>query len=89
MGFDLPLVWRNESIATESSSATTLGDASVYASYRRPVVAGVFAGARVRYKAATGNCGTAALASPGTIGKKAAQTLGVADDRLLQHAEWK
>jgi len=40
-------------------------------------------------KAATGNCGTAALASPGTIGKKAAQTLGVVDDPLLQQAEWK
>jgi hypothetical protein len=40
-------------------------------------------------KAANGNCGAAPLASPGAIGKKAAQTFGQVDDPLLQQAEWK
>lgn len=40
-------------------------------------------------KPATGNCGSAALASPGTIGRRAAQTFGSVDDPVLQQAEWK
>ncbi len=40
-------------------------------------------------KTATGNCGSAAVASPGTIGKKVANTFSLTDDPVLQEAGWK
>lgn len=40
-------------------------------------------------KPASGSCGAATLASPGTIGKLLAPQLGLTDDPLLQSAEWK
>jgi hypothetical protein len=40
-------------------------------------------------KTATGNCGNAPLASPGSIGKKAAGSLGLVDDPALQNPPWK
>ena len=40
-------------------------------------------------KTANGSCGSATVASPGTAGKKAAQTFGQVDDPVLQQAEWK
>ena len=40
-------------------------------------------------KAANGSCGSAAVASPGTIGKKIAPSFGLTDDPVLQQAEWR
>jgi hypothetical protein len=40
-------------------------------------------------KTANGSCGSAAVASPGTIGKKIAPSFGLTDDPVLQQAEWK
>ena len=40
-------------------------------------------------KTATGSCGSAPLASPGSIGKKAAGLLNLVDDPALQNAPWK
>ncbi len=39
-------------------------------------------------KHANGACGTAQIASPGTIGKKVAKAMGVVDDPLLQQPPW-
>ena len=40
-------------------------------------------------KTATGSCGSAPLASPGSIGVKAASSLGLVNDPALQNAPWK
>jgi hypothetical protein len=40
-------------------------------------------------KTANGSCGSAALASPGTIGKKVVQNMGGTDDPLIQTGIWK
>ena len=40
-------------------------------------------------KTATGSCGSAPLASPGSIGKRAAGLLNLVDDPALQNAPWK
>ncbi|MEL4179860.1 hypothetical protein AABB87_13665 [Roseateles sp. PN1] len=40
-------------------------------------------------KTANGSCGSAALASPGTIGKRVAEVFGQGNDPVLQRAEWK
>jgi len=40
-------------------------------------------------KTATGSCGSAPLASPGSIGAKAASSLGLVNDPALQNAPWK
>ena len=40
-------------------------------------------------KTASGSCGSAPLASPGSIGKKAAGLLNLVDDPALQNAPWK
>jgi len=40
-------------------------------------------------KTASGSCGSAALASPGSIGKKVSGSLGLVDDPALQTAPWK
>lgn len=40
-------------------------------------------------KTATGSCGSAPLASPGSTGRKVANTLGLVDDPALQNAPWK
>ena len=40
-------------------------------------------------KTATGSCGSAALASPGTLGKKVVQNMGGTDDPVLQQDGWK
>ena len=40
-------------------------------------------------KTASGSCGAAVLASPGSIGKKAASSMGLVDDPALQNAPWK
>ncbi len=39
-------------------------------------------------KKATGNCGSAALASPGSIGEKVSSQLGLPNDPLLHHKDW-
>jgi arylamine N-acetyltransferase len=40
-------------------------------------------------KPAAGNCGSAQLASPGTIGKKLSGPLRLVDDPMLQSTDWK
>ena len=40
-------------------------------------------------KPGSGNCGNAALASPGTIGKKVGAQFGLPNDAALQSAEWR
>nr|WP_295075403.1 hypothetical protein [uncultured Roseateles sp.] len=40
-------------------------------------------------KTAKASCGSAMLASPGTIGKRVAEIFGPANDPVLQPAEWK
>ena len=40
-------------------------------------------------KPASGSCGSAALASPGTVGRKVASQFGLPSDPLLQAADWK
>lgn len=40
-------------------------------------------------KSATGSCGSAALASPGTIGKRVANSFGLTDDPALQSEEFR
>jgi hypothetical protein len=40
-------------------------------------------------KTASGSCGSAQIASPGTVGKKSATMLGLVNDPLLNDAPWK